>query len=92
MKSAPFILLILGLAFIWLGLTGRLGAVLAAIFEPQSLTATTGGGGAIPPVVVPPETGAPEEAPSAPEEAAPEMPDIPSPSDIFPGADVLPAI
>lgn len=37
MKGAPFILLLLGVAFIWLGLTGRLGAVLAAIFEPSKL-------------------------------------------------------
>lgn len=37
MKNTPFILLILGVAFVWLGLTGRLGAVLAAIFEPQNL-------------------------------------------------------
>lgn len=37
MKSAPFVLLLLGVAFIWLGLTGRLGTVLAAIFEPAKL-------------------------------------------------------
>lgn len=37
MKSAPFILLLFGVMFIWLGLTGRLGAVLAAIFEPSKL-------------------------------------------------------
>lgn len=37
MKNTPFILLILGVAFVWLGLTGRLGAVLAAIFQPDRL-------------------------------------------------------
>lgn len=42
MKNTPFILLILGIAFIWLGLTGRLGAVLAAIFEPSKLESVGG--------------------------------------------------
>lgn len=37
MKGTPFILLLFGVMFIWLGLTGRLGAVLAAIFEPTKL-------------------------------------------------------
>jgi hypothetical protein len=37
MKSTPFVLLLLGALLIWLGMTGRLGAVLAAIFEPTKL-------------------------------------------------------
>lgn len=35
--NAAFILLVLGTFLVWLGLTGRLGAVLAAIFEPSKL-------------------------------------------------------
>lgn len=38
MKDAPLILLVIGAVFIWAGLTGRLGAVLAAIFEPERMT------------------------------------------------------
>lgn len=40
MKSgnAAFILLLSGVFLVWLGLTGRLGAVLAAIFEPSKLS------------------------------------------------------
>lgn len=36
--NAAFLLLLLGIMFVWLGLTGRLGAVLAAIFEPSKLS------------------------------------------------------
>lgn len=89
MKNIPFLLLLLGIVFIWLGLTGRLGAVLAAIFEPGKLTATTSGGGAVSPVVVPPDSATPEE-PTIPD-TAPELPEFPTPFDIIPGADVLPA-
>lgn len=87
MKNAPFILLFLGITFIWLGLTGRLGAVLAALFEPGALIANGGGGADIPPVVMPPDVILDGE-PTVPET----LPDIPNPFDIFPGADVLPAV
>lgn len=36
--NAAFILLLMGIFLVWLGLTGRLGAVLAAIFEPSKLS------------------------------------------------------
>lgn len=42
MGKTPFILLLFGLAIVWLGLTGRLGAVLAAIFEPTKLQPLSG--------------------------------------------------
>jgi hypothetical protein len=38
MKDAPLILIILGVCLVWLGITGRLGAVLGAIFEPERMT------------------------------------------------------
>jgi hypothetical protein len=46
MKGTPFLLLLLGIAFIWLGLTGRLGAVLAAVFTPGKLSDGSSASGA----------------------------------------------
>lgn len=53
MKNTPFILLLLGVMFIWLGLTGRLGAVLAAIFEPGKLVQGGDGSGYSAPPPIP---------------------------------------
>lgn len=81
MKNAPFILLLLGVSFIWLGLTGRLGAVLAAIFEPGNLAQTTGSGGTVAPVVPAPELPpSGETTPSDPTPAEPSSPTIDPPA------------
>lgn len=37
MKDAALIFTILAIVFIWTGLTGRLGAVLGAVFEPSRM-------------------------------------------------------
>jgi hypothetical protein len=91
MKNTPFILLLLGVSFIWLGLTGRLGAVLAAIFEPKSLTQTTGGGGgSIAPVVLPDTPiGGGEPTPSTPEELPAEPPTVEPPASFEPPVDIF---
>jgi hypothetical protein len=53
MKGTPFILFLIGALLIWLGMTGRLGSVLAAIFEPTKLSQDNGVpaiGGAVMPI------------------------------------------
>lgn len=87
MKNTPFLLLLLGLAFVWLGLTGRLGAMLAALFEPDVLTQTTGSGDRIPQVVLP-ENAAIETAPAEP--VTPEVPPSLAPGGEMPPVDITP--
>lgn len=89
MKNTPFILLLLGISFIWLGLTGRLGAVLAAIFEPGNLAQTTGSGGSVPAVVLP-DTVVPGSADPTPAEPTPTEPaKIDPPTGIEPPVDIF---
>lgn len=35
MKNAPLLFFLIGIVLVWCGFTGRLGVVLAAIFEPE---------------------------------------------------------
>lgn len=37
-KASPILYLLIGLALIWIGATGRLGATLAALFRPQEVS------------------------------------------------------
>lgn len=37
MKDAPLLFILFGVALLWAGLTGRLGAVLGAVFEPSRM-------------------------------------------------------
>lgn len=53
MKNTPFILLFLGVMLVWLGLMGRFGVVLAAIFEPGKLVAGGNGTGVHDPPPIP---------------------------------------